>query len=200
MEIRAELLEEASASSIVVGISGCSRSGKGRLAKALKASLEAKGDREVAIVGQDSYWKGPRYSEHAGRMSDAFAAMIAEKSATHSIVIAEGFQLLHSEKVRSLLTHCYHLELDKETAKYRRTQAKDHFYNPNPLSAVDFEELLWPAHERYVKESVEAMGEQAERLKGMHLGLKAPSTQEEVDELVKQVVQSVLERSNVEVS
>ena len=209
MEIRAELLEEASASSIVVGISGCSRSGKGRLSKALKAALEAKGDREVAIVGQDTYWKGPRYSEHAGRMSheepsctdhDAFAAMIAEKSATHSIVIAEGFQLLHSEKVRSLLTHCYHLELDKETAKYRRTQAKDHFYNPNPLSAVDFEELLWPAHERYVKESVEAMGEQADRLKGMHLGLKAPSTQEEVDELVERVVQSVLERSNVEVS
>ena len=83
---------------------------------------------------------------------DRFARAIAE-AAPHGVVIAEGFQLLHSPRVVRLLDHIFCVEIDRHEAKRRRTAPRSE-RNGNPLSPTDFDELLWPAHERYLATSV----------------------------------------------
>ena len=56
------------------------------------------------------------------------------------------------------LTHVFCIELDRDEAKRRRTQPRSKM-NPNPLSAGEFDELLWAAHERYVERCVRPLGE-----------------------------------------
>ena len=49
---------------VVIGITGCTRCGKGRVAAALSEKLGG-----VEIVGQDNFWLGPR-PDPSGQMSD----------------------------------------------------------------------------------------------------------------------------------
>merc|ERR1712146_199618 len=111
-----------------------------------------------------------------------FAAEIEKQSRRHPIVIAEGFQLVHSPRVTKLLTGpIYYLALGKQDARARRTQPRSRTLNPNPLSGKDFDELLWPAHERYLKASIEPLGERVMRV-------AAPGSEAEVDALVLEVL------------
>merc|ERR1712232_15296 len=84
---------------------------------------------------------------------EKFAESIRGNTNTHDFVIAEGSQLVHHPQVTPLLSHMFLLELDKDEAKRRRTQPRDAKLNPKPLKPEDFD-LLWPAHERYMKEKV----------------------------------------------
>ena len=81
-----------------------------------------------------------------------------DKKCTHDFVIVEGFQLVHNPRVAALLDLIFLLELDKAEARLRRTQPRDGTLNPNPLQPRDFDDVLWPAHERYMKEKVTPLG------------------------------------------
>ena len=134
---------------------------------------------------QDSYWERPILVKVAGAKREsqeepectnhkAFAKAIRDASCSHDVVIAEGFQLLHSPEVYSQLTLCYSLELSWEEARRRRTQGCGRL-NPNPLSSSDFDDLAWPAHERYVAQSVFPLVKE-----GKVVELPSPSSEEDV--------------------
>ena len=73
---------------------------------------------------------------------------------TYDVVIAEGFQLVHHPHVTGLLNHIFQIELDREEARRRRTQpcddtGQDLDFSRTSVTPEDFDDLLWPAHERY---------------------------------------------------
>jgi len=82
-----------------------------------------------------------------------------------------------------MLTHVFYVELAREDAKRRRTAERTKL-NPNPLSAADFDELLWPAHERYVASCIEPNSDRIFRL-------PAPSSDAEVSQNVQQIMQAI---------
>jgi len=64
---------------------------------------------------------------------------------------------LHSDQVAALLGCVFFLGLDKDEARRRRTQPRDSKLNPNPLKPEDFDDLLWPAYERYCHDRIEPL-------------------------------------------
>ena len=151
----------------VIGLTGATRCGKSRIAAALKAALVAKGVK-VVIVGQDAFWEravkvrvenSEAYSQEEPECTNhaRFAARIRsamEECSAGGVVIAEGFQLLHSAEVQQLYTHTFLIEIEHDEARARRTAAVG-ARNPNPLSAHEFDALAWPAHQRHLEKSVE---------------------------------------------
>jgi uridine kinase len=165
---------------VVVGITGCSRSGKSWVAKELRSLLGS-----CQIVGQDAYWarmcqvtvdgkqvsseEEPECTDH-----DAFASAIANASAAaaksfdgskSSFVIAEGFQLVFDKKVADMLDYIFLLDIGREDCIARRSAPRN-VHNGNPLSPWACEHLLWPAHERYLRDCVEPLGEKVRRFEG----------------------------------
>jgi len=183
---------------LVIGITGCTRGGKSWTAKALRnaftASLGANGS--VAVVGQDSFWRRPvritcangkvRSSEEEPECTDhaAFAAAIQTARQSRRVVIAEGFQLLHAPEVAAQISHVFVLEIARDEAKRRRTV--DRVHNPNPMSTSDFDDLVWPAHERYYAQSVRPCVDTGEAMV-----LRSPSNDKDVAEIVRQVMEVV---------
>ena len=159
---------------IVIGITGCSRSGKGWTSNELQRYLGDHGY-STAVVGQDDYWvRSIKVTTASGRKAiseeapectdhESFAAAIRELLETHDVVIAEGFQLVYSPSVTNLLTHIFTIDIDKAEAKRRRCQPTDKIKNPNPMSELDFEELVWPTHERYEASSLALLGSRVVR-------------------------------------
>ena len=178
---------------VVVGLTGSTRSGKGWVAKALQKRLAETGV-AVCVVGQDNYWERPvpvsvggkeRLSEEEPRCTNhqAFATAILAASSSYAVVVAEGFQLLHCPDVVRQLTSCYCLELPREEARERRTQARDGKLNPNPLSTADFDDLAWPAHERYLAVSVAPLIQN-----GKVVQLPSPHSEEDVSGIVSRIL------------
>lgn len=176
---------------VVIGITGCSRCGKGWVSKELLRAVEAAG-KKATIIGQDEFWFQTcqvnvhghvRTSEEEPECTDheKFAAAIKEKANTHDVVIAEGFHLVHHRKVTGLLNHIFLIELDKDEARRRRTQPRDATVNPNPLQPRDFDDLLWPAHERYMKDKVAPLGARV-------VQLRSPANTAQRDELVDRIM------------
>ena len=59
------------------------------------------------------------------------------------------------------------LDVGKDEAKKRRALTPQNpTTNPNPLKPEDFEDLLWPAHERYMKEKIAPLGARVKKLQG----------------------------------
>eukprot|EP00928_Gymnodinium_smaydae_P046024 TRINITY_DN30622_c0_g1_i1.p1 TRINITY_DN30622_c0_g1~~TRINITY_DN30622_c0_g1_i1.p1 ORF type:complete len:243 (+),score=52.94 TRINITY_DN30622_c0_g1_i1:118-846(+) len=140
----------------VIALSGCSRSGKSRLAKALGSKLGAR------VIGQDSYWKGavkgseedPKCTDWNRFYKDLIAAI--KKSQASGFVVVEGFQVLHDERIAKAATLSYHLDISKEEAIRRRSaKSSKERPNPNPKPEKYCEEVLWPTHAKYVAESVD---------------------------------------------
>eukprot|EP00756_Hemistasia_phaeocysticola_P032643 Hpha_TRINITY_DN16420_c2_g4::TRINITY_DN16420_c2_g4_i1::g.163312::m.163312 len=160
---------------------------------------------DVAVVGQDRFWERavkvttadgrvmmsqeePECSNH-GR----FAAAIRKKMESHRVVVAEGFLLLHDPEVSSLLTHTFYLHLDKAEAGRRRTDGwpEGHELNRNPLSPEKFEQLLWPAHQRYLEKSVLPRIREG-RVHALRApGTTKPLTKETVDDIARFIVNIV---------
>ena len=82
----------------------------------------------------------------------SFLEAISDAKKAHSVVIAKGFQLLHHEPVAAELDLIFALEIGFDNAKLRHTQERDTLLNPNLMSATDFDELVWPAHQQYTME------------------------------------------------
>merc|ERR1712232_406179 len=112
-----------------------------------------------------------------------FAAVIKEKVNMNDVdvVIAEGRQLIYHAQVTALLNHTFLIELDKDEARRRRTQPRDAKLNPNPLKPEDFDDLLWPAYERYMKEKVAPLGERV-------IGLQSPKNPTQRDGLLQRIM------------
>mmetsp|Transcript_38843 Transcript_38843/g.58601 ORF Transcript_38843/g.58601 Transcript_38843/m.58601 type:complete len:213 (+) Transcript_38843:99-737(+) len=161
-------------SSVVIGISGCTRSGKSTLAKEL--ALHYKGEH----LSQDSFFMRPIKIDlpppHGSMRSaeepectnwDRFAGAIQElKKKPGSYVIVEGYQLLHSPQVVEQLDHIFHLDIGQEECIRRRSAPKSE-HNCHPIPVWKCRLLVWPAHERYVANSVEALGPRVHRTRGI---------------------------------
>ena len=170
---------------VVIGITGCTRCGKGRVAAALSEKLGG-----VEIVGQDNFWQGPR-PDPSGQMSDeepactdnaAFAREIetaARKAQRY--VIAEGFQLLHDASVRALLGPVHFLDLGRDECIRRRAQPRGP-HNPHPISKEKLAAVVWPAHERHMAAAVDPLGARVTR----H---PAPATDAQVGAIAEAIFQ-----------
>jgi uridine kinase len=162
---------------VVIGVTGVSRCGKGWLSTALHQALVTKG-KGGTIVRQDQFWfltcqkkiRGQiRKSDHEPECidHDELAQAIETHASSHDFVIVEGTQLLHDSKVVDKLKHIFLLELGVDEARKRRTEARHPQFNPAPLTPEDFDDLLWPAHEKYMKEKVAPLGKKVHRLRGL---------------------------------
>jgi hypothetical protein len=189
--------EDASAPPVVViGITGATRSGKGRVSEALSKALG-----NATVVGQDKFWlcsrqrpdvvtgemssEEPECINHvrfARETQQATAAAAAESG--RRFVIAEGFQLLHDDSVQALLGPIHLLELSRAECIRRRSASRDKLRNPRPIDASKMERVVWPAYERYCAASVVPLGARVAR----HA---APSTDAEVAAIVRQIVASL---------
>ena len=89
---------------MVVGLTGCSRSGKSWIAGEVQRTLDAQGKKSSVVVGQDSFWVQSvmvkvgaqmRSSEEDPDCTDneAFERAIRHEMLLHDVVIAEGFQV-----------------------------------------------------------------------------------------------------------
>jgi hypothetical protein len=178
----------------IIGITGPSRCGKGWASQVMLKQLVSMGY-SARIVGQDDFWtrgvhvkvKGElRYSEEEPVSTDhlKFACIIQEAMTTNDFVIAEGFQLVYSEKVSKQLGWIFQLDIHKKDARDRRTRAVDGKLNPNPLSVLDFDDLLWPSYQRYLQNNIAPLRARVHKL-------KAPNTVKEMDTCVRRMLNIV---------
>jgi len=181
----------------VLGITGCTRSGKSRVAEGLRVHLGLPAE---SIVGQDQFWsravrlrlptgqevvseEEPECTDH-GAFADAIRAAISTAALhTPTCVIAEGFQLLHDTQVLGLLDHVFFLDLDRDECIARRSAPRSS-RNPNPMSSTKCETLVWPAHERYVESKVSPLGSRVQ-------WLKPPSSADDVSKVVEAICETV---------
>ncbi|CAJ1398137.1 unnamed protein product [Effrenium voratum] len=177
MGYRAPSLSAHGEAAVVIGLSGATRCGKSRLAQMLAEEPWAcKSLKGAVVIHQDSSWRRcvqvqlpdgtERKSQDDPSCTDneKFVREIREARSRACAVIVEGFQLVHSAEVRELLTHIFHIDLTKEECHKRRTGRYHEQLNPNPVSAEEFEKLIWPAHERYMAESISPLGDAVLRL------------------------------------
>ena len=78
----------------------------------------------------------------------------ASRAESGGVVVAEGFQLVHSPHVAAQLDAIFEIEMGREEARRRRCQPQDYVKNPNPMGSADWDDLVWPAHVRYVESSL----------------------------------------------
>jgi uridine kinase len=177
----------------VIGITGVSRSGKGWVAEGIRQAAEAAGKR-ATIIAQDYFWfqacelkvhdqmrvsnEEPECINH-----EKFAAEIEENANTHDVVIAEGSYLVFNPLVAAQLNHIFMIDLDRDESRRRRTQPRDEKLNPNPLQVNDFDDLLWPAYERYMADKVVPLGERI-------VPLQSPTDAALRDELVDVIMRA----------
>ncbi|CAK0804047.1 unnamed protein product [Prorocentrum cordatum] len=146
-------------SPLVIGITGSTRSGKSTLAARFARAF---GPDACAIVGQDDFrfpgadvpedswvevdgvwlrnWETPSLTDWI-----AFEGAIQQAAATRRIVLAEGYSLLHSERVRRMLCGVIWVEIDELTCWQRR----GHSYPQNWDRDAYFSQCIWSAHQRY---------------------------------------------------
>ena len=134
----------------VIGISGCTRSGKSTLASAL---AEALGASKTAVIRQDRFAsKGLAAQAEGGWESTdsidfkAFRDVVVEASkGSKHFVIVEGFRAFASRPpggVVDLLHHLVWIELSREACYERRMATM-------PVTEEDFDRHLWPLHDEY---------------------------------------------------
>jgi uridine kinase len=178
----------------VIGITGASRSGKGWIASFLLQEIRNRGKTGI-IVTQDDYWLGAKQVTVRGqrRMSEEhpectdnikFAAVISENAKRYDVVICEGFQLLYHSALLNLVTNIFFVDIDIDEARRRRTQPRAALLNPNPLSPADFDDLLWPEHEKYMRDKIIPLGESV-------TFLPCPRSQEIVNKHVHFIMQTL---------
>jgi len=160
---------------VVIGITGCTRSGKSRLAQAIRDELRLP---QSSVVAQDAFWshavlvqassgaevvseEEPECTDNtlfAAALQEAIAAAVPLPGRGRGCVIAEGFQLLHDDRVAGLLDYVFFIDLSRQECITRRSAPRGPS-NPNPMSMEQCELLVWPAHERYVRDSIAPLRE-----------------------------------------
>ena len=159
MQVRAEIQLKLDApaaalaglnNALVIGISGCTRSGKSTLASAL---AEALGASKTAVIRQDRFASKVLAARAEGGWEstdsidfNAFrdAVVEASKGSKH-FVIVEGFRAFASRPpggVVDLLHHLFWIELSREACYERRMATMR-------VSEECFDRHLWPRHDEY---------------------------------------------------
>eukprot|EP01047_Picozoa_sp_COSAG01_P033071 COSAG01_NODE_2418_length_7734_cov_8.527570_4_plen_1691_part_00 len=157
---------------VVIGITGCTRSGKSWAASVLRDHLSSDGV-PCTIICQDSFWsravdvqrdngsvvsskEEPQCFDHAAfALAIEQAIRTARLQSPAGIVIAEGIQLMHDPRTRELLSGpVYLLELERDECTRRRTAPRDSKLNPTPTSVEYCLEVVWPAYQLYLEKSV----------------------------------------------
>ena len=143
------------APTLVLGISGCTRSGKSTLASAL---AEALGASKTAVIRQDRFASKVLAAQAEGGWEStdsidfkAFrdAVVEASKGSKH-FVIVEGFRAFASRPpggVVDLLHHLIWIELSREACYERRmatTRVPEEYFDRNPQPFFSFAHELWP--------------------------------------------------------
>ena len=133
----------------VIGISGCTRSGKSTLASAL---AEALGASKTAVIRQDRFASNVLAAQAEGGWEStdsidfkAFRDAVVEASKSKHFVIVEGFRAFASRPpggVVDLLHHLVWIELSREACYERRMATM-------PVTEEDFDRHLWPRHDEY---------------------------------------------------
>ena len=150
----------------VIGVSGCTRCGKGTLAKGLRDAL--KGDVAVGVVsilntgaradsslvqvlGQDDYYDMRLVSKAPSGWEDSSALRHADlrqdlsdvrKARVAQYIVVEGFRAFHDPELTAQMDLMIWLNLDKAECYTRRQRTKR-------VPKTVFEEHLWPRHEEY---------------------------------------------------
>jgi hypothetical protein len=134
------------AAPLLIGISGCSRSGKSTLASHLQDALHPL---VVEIVQQDCFfshraltsgnWESPQAVDH-----DKFAAAVRRAVARHGtdVVLCEGFQAFHDPALTAEMALRLWLDVSESTARARRAATA-------PVLEGYFDECIWPHHLEY---------------------------------------------------
>lgn len=155
-EIKSQLTPSAPA--LVIGITGATRSGKTTLAGRI---LETLGARICTVVAQDRYrLTGKRAAEDSWVERDgawvrnwetpnqtdwhAFDLDVRQAAKVATIVIVEGYCLLHSNRLCQMLHGLVWVDIDAATCKGRRSS-----YPRGWDRAAYFSECIWPAHTNY---------------------------------------------------
>jgi uridine kinase/predicted NAD-dependent protein-ADP-ribosyltransferase YbiA (DUF1768 family) len=178
----------------VIGITGISRCGKGWVSEGLLKAIRNSG-KKVIVVGEEEFWQDARKVKVRGEMRSSevepecidhvkFAAAIKEHRKTYDIVIAEGCQLLYHPPLTELLNVVFFIELDKVEARRRRTGKRDGKLNPLPLKPEDFDDLLWPVHERYVRDHVKPMKNKGKNI----VDVQSPTNEMDCNKIVEQIM------------
>merc|ERR1712110_735187 len=84
-----------------------------------------------------------------------FIKNVIENRQKYDVVICEGAKLLHDSRLEKLCNYIFFIDIPQAMARERRTRPRDQKLNPVPMKAEYFDNLLWPAHRRYVKNKVE---------------------------------------------
>lgn len=145
---------------LLVGITGSTRSGKSTLADgACRALNEEFAADACGVVRQDDFlsmrpdnmwirrgdqwlknWEVPERTDWAGLVRS-----IEQAAANHNIVLVEGFFLLYDERVRALLDRFVFVAIDEATCRERRGG----FPYGWPSNDAYFDECIWPSYRQY---------------------------------------------------
>ena len=140
---------------LVVGISGPSGSGKTSVveaaaiyfARARIVSLDA--FYHVADDAPDGSWEDPACIDF-----EALVLEVERCKDLYSLVLVEGFVLLASPRIQSLLDLVIVLDCTQATARARRLE-RDIACEDDPANSAEYyNKFVWPAHERYMSSSV----------------------------------------------
>jgi hypothetical protein len=132
---------------VLIGISGCSRSGKSTLAARLKSELASL---EVVVIAQDDFflapeaiadgdWDAPGAIDHE---AFALAVRAAVGDPDVDVVLAEGFQAFHLPCLTAEMALRFWITLSESSALARRRST---YGNRRRY----FEQRVWPNHLEY---------------------------------------------------
>ena len=148
------------AEALIIGISGCTRSGKSTLATALQQELGLRSSRIIcqdtfashALASrQESSWEATGSIDHAG-MREALNTLRANGEVTS--IIVEGFRAFHDPEIVAAMDLLIWLNVSREVCLARRTATK-------PVSVDTFSAHLWPRHEEYERQCFDIGGPMA---------------------------------------
>eukprot|EP00040_Diaphanoeca_grandis_P021160 m.112724 g.112724 ORF g.112724 m.112724 type:complete len:210 (+) comp28214_c0_seq5:327-956(+) len=201
----------------VIGITGCTRSGKSVVGKRVAQRLST-AQLNVPVICQDSFYKRKvtitlqsglnvgktvksseepectdydtftqHISESITETADCHNLIDSKFSPLKSFVIVEGHQLLWDERVRNLLTFPVFLLEITKEEGCRRRTAPQTQLNPKPQSFDHFNTVTWPSFEKYLINVIDPLGDRVYRINSSQLHKNDVEIDKVVTEIVAQV-------------
>ncbi|VIO95588.1 Zinc finger, C2H2 type family protein [Brugia malayi] len=154
--------EPINSGAYVLGIAGCSNSGKTTLSKTLSTTLIKEGMR-VAVLPQDAFYYPMEQLERVVSRSNPeiifynydtinaldmqkFVLNVQKAITENDFVIAEGNMIMEISSLRQLLHRCIFITLNYSLCEQRRTARE---YNPMDLPGY-LEEIVWPTYRNHL--------------------------------------------------
>jgi nicotinic acid mononucleotide adenylyltransferase len=159
-KVEAPIFHESANNVRVIGVAGCTRSGKSTLSQYLQTFLQESGYLVEQVALDDFFGAMPfatvklssgmtfpdlesplalRWTDFASRVDECVRSLKGDRL---SFIIVEGFLLYHFESVRKHCDVALYIDLDRDTCRLRRMRTK-------AVPDEYFDELLWPHFQRY---------------------------------------------------